>query len=108
MQLSAILRRAAQVNPMGTATIFKDACAEAVDRFKPEAIIVGASCTAELIQDDPGGLAEALLEATRVVRHEGVAAARRRREELRPRGGGRREDLPAAVAGAREEVMQAG
>ncbi|MEM1298380.1 MAG: nitrogenase component 1, partial [Pseudomonadota bacterium] len=43
-----------------TATIFKDTCAEAVERFKPEAIIVGASCTAELIQDDPGGLAEAL------------------------------------------------
>ena len=43
-----------------TATIFKTACADAVERFKPEAIIVGASCTAELIQDDPGGLAEAL------------------------------------------------
>ncbi|MDO9487969.1 MAG: ferredoxin:protochlorophyllide reductase (ATP-dependent) subunit B, partial [Sphingomonadaceae bacterium] len=27
---------------------------------KPEAMLVGASCTAELIQDDPGGLAEAL------------------------------------------------
>ena len=25
---------------------------------KPQALIVGASCTAELIQDDPGGLAE--------------------------------------------------
>jgi light-independent protochlorophyllide reductase subunit B len=43
-----------------TATLFKDACAKAVARFKPQAIIVGASCTAELIQDDPGGLAEAL------------------------------------------------
>ena len=29
-------------------------------RFNPQAIIVGASCTAELIQDDSGGLAEAL------------------------------------------------
>ncbi len=29
-------------------------------RFDPQAIIVGASCTAELIQDDPGGMAEAL------------------------------------------------
>ena len=28
--------------------------------LKPEAIIVGASCTAELIQDDPGGLAETM------------------------------------------------
>jgi light-independent protochlorophyllide reductase subunit B len=43
-----------------TATLFKDACADAVARFNPQAIIVGASCTAELIQDDPGGLAEAI------------------------------------------------
>ena len=43
-----------------TATIFKTACAEAYARFRPQAIIVGASCTAELIQDDPGGLAQAL------------------------------------------------
>ncbi|MEM8754689.1 MAG: nitrogenase component 1, partial [Pseudomonadota bacterium] len=43
-----------------TASIFKTACADAYERFKPEALIVGASCTAELIQDDPGGLAEAL------------------------------------------------
>ncbi|GEP02036.1 ferredoxin:protochlorophyllide reductase (ATP-dependent) subunit B [Methylobacterium oxalidis] len=43
-----------------TAEIFKTACAEAYDRFRPEAMIVGASCTAELIQDDPGGLARAL------------------------------------------------
>ena len=43
-----------------TAGLFKAACQDAVDRFKPEAIIVGASCTAELIQDDPGGLAETM------------------------------------------------
>ncbi|MFK7837185.1 MAG: ferredoxin:protochlorophyllide reductase (ATP-dependent) subunit B [Sulfitobacter sp.] len=43
-----------------TAGLFKQACQEAYDRFKPEAIIVGASCTAELIQDDPGGLAETM------------------------------------------------
>ncbi|MEM7508120.1 MAG: ferredoxin:protochlorophyllide reductase (ATP-dependent) subunit B [Pseudomonadota bacterium] len=43
-----------------TATLFKTACAEAYERFEPQAMIVGASCTAELIQDDPGGLAEAL------------------------------------------------
>ena len=40
-----------------TAGLFKTACQDAVDRFKPEALIVGASCTAELIQDDPAGLA---------------------------------------------------
>ncbi len=43
-----------------TAGIFKKTCQEAYDRFKPQAIIVGASCTAELIQDDPGGLAETM------------------------------------------------
>jgi light-independent protochlorophyllide reductase subunit B len=41
-----------------TAGLFKQACQDAYDRFKPEAMIVGASCTAELIQDDPAGLAE--------------------------------------------------
>ncbi|MGQ0567299.1 MAG: ferredoxin:protochlorophyllide reductase (ATP-dependent) subunit B [Gemmobacter sp.] len=43
-----------------TAGLFKTACQEAVDRFAPQAIIVGASCTAELIQDDPGGLARTM------------------------------------------------
>ncbi len=43
-----------------TAELFKTAAAEAYARFQPKAMIVGASCTAELIQDDPGGLAKAL------------------------------------------------
>ncbi|MEM0900112.1 MAG: ferredoxin:protochlorophyllide reductase (ATP-dependent) subunit B [Pseudomonadota bacterium] len=43
-----------------TAEIFKDACRAAAERFQPQAMIVGASCTAELIQDDPGGLAKTL------------------------------------------------
>jgi light-independent protochlorophyllide reductase subunit B len=43
-----------------TAALFKTACRDAYERFRPEAIIVGASCTAELIQDDPGGLAESM------------------------------------------------
>ena len=43
-----------------TAAIFKTATREAFERYKPKAMIVGASCTAELIQDDPGGLAAAL------------------------------------------------
>jgi light-independent protochlorophyllide reductase subunit B len=43
-----------------TAELFKTAAREAYERFQPEAMIVGASCTAELIQDDPGGLAGAL------------------------------------------------
>ena len=43
-----------------TAGLFKTAVSDAYDRFKPAAILVGASCTGELIQDDPGGLARAL------------------------------------------------
>ncbi|MBS7789904.1 ferredoxin:protochlorophyllide reductase (ATP-dependent) subunit B [Roseococcus sp. SDR] len=40
-----------------TAELFKSALRDAAERFQPEAMLVGASCTAELIQDDPGGLA---------------------------------------------------
>ncbi len=43
-----------------TAELFKTAVRDAYERFRPQAMIVGASCTAELIQDDPGGLAAAL------------------------------------------------
>ena len=43
-----------------TAELFKNSAREAYERFRPQAMIVGASCTAELIQDDPGGLARAL------------------------------------------------
>ena len=43
-----------------TAELFKTAARQAFERFQPKAMMVGASCTAELIQDDPGGLAKAL------------------------------------------------
>lgn len=43
-----------------TAELFKRTAQAAYERFQPEAMIVGSSCTAELIQDDPGGLAKAL------------------------------------------------
>ncbi len=43
-----------------TAELFKDAARQAMARFEPAAMLVGSSCTAELIQDDPGGLAQAL------------------------------------------------
>jgi light-independent protochlorophyllide reductase subunit B len=43
-----------------TAELFQAAAREAHARYKPDAIIVGASCTAELIQDDPAGLAETM------------------------------------------------
>ncbi len=43
-----------------TAELFKNAAKDAYDRFKPGAMIVGASCTGSLIQDDPGGLARSL------------------------------------------------
>jgi light-independent protochlorophyllide reductase subunit B len=43
-----------------TAELFQKAAREAYARFQPQAMLVGASCTAELIQDDPAGLAEAM------------------------------------------------
>ncbi len=43
-----------------TAELFKTAARDAYERFRPDALLVGSSCTAELIQDDPGGLARAL------------------------------------------------
>ena len=43
-----------------TAELFKTAARDAYERFKPEVILVGASCTAELIQDDPAGIAKAI------------------------------------------------
>ncbi len=43
-----------------TAQLFQTAARQAYERYKPQAILVGASCTAELIQDDPAGLAEAM------------------------------------------------
>jgi light-independent protochlorophyllide reductase subunit B len=43
-----------------TAELFKTAAQNAFDRFQPQAMIVGASCTGSLIQDDPGGMARAL------------------------------------------------
>ena len=43
-----------------TAELFKTAVRQAYERWAPQAMLVGASCTAELLQDDPGGLARAL------------------------------------------------
>ncbi len=40
-----------------TAELVKGHIREAVERFKPQALLVGESCTAELIQDQPGSLA---------------------------------------------------
>ena len=43
-----------------TADLFQNACRDAAERFQPQALLVGASCTAELLQDNPQGLAAAL------------------------------------------------
>ncbi len=40
-----------------TAELVKTSIRQAVERFRPEALLVGESCTAELIQDQPGSLA---------------------------------------------------
>ena len=43
-----------------TAELFEKAARDAYERFRPQAMLVGASCTAELIQDDPGGIGKAM------------------------------------------------
>jgi light-independent protochlorophyllide reductase subunit B len=43
-----------------TAGLLQEAARSAFERFQPQAMLVGASCTAELLQDDPGGLTCAL------------------------------------------------
>ncbi|TVP73359.1 MAG: ferredoxin:protochlorophyllide reductase (ATP-dependent) subunit B [Rhodobacteraceae bacterium] len=43
-----------------TAGLFMQSARDAHARFQPQALLVAASCTAELIQDDPGGLAETM------------------------------------------------
>jgi light-independent protochlorophyllide reductase subunit B len=43
-----------------TAELFKRAAREALERAQPDVLLVAASCTAELIQDDPGGLGATL------------------------------------------------
>ncbi len=43
-----------------TAELVKGHIQEAVDRFQPKALLVGESCTAELIQDQPGSLANGM------------------------------------------------
>ena len=41
-----------------TSELFQTAAHDVIERHKPDAMLVGASCTAELIQDDPAGLVE--------------------------------------------------
>ena len=43
-----------------TAELVKTSVREAYERFKPQAMLVGESCTAELIQDQPGSLAKSM------------------------------------------------
>ncbi|MBX2881239.1 MAG: ferredoxin:protochlorophyllide reductase (ATP-dependent) subunit B [Granulosicoccus sp.] len=43
-----------------TANLLKSSIRDAFDRFQPQALMVGESCTAELIQDQPGSLAKGM------------------------------------------------
>ncbi len=86
-----------------TAELFKVAAREAFERFAPQAMIVGASCTAELIQDDPGGLARALglpvpvvpLELPSYQRKENWGAAETFYQLVRTLAGAKRERVAA-------------
>ena len=87
-----------------TAQLFKDAARDAYERFRPQAMMVGASCTAELIQDDPGGLALALglpvpvvpLELPSYQKKENWGAAETFYQLVRALAGPRRERAPRA------------
>ncbi len=87
-----------------TAELFKDVAREAYERFSPEAMIVGASCTAELLQDDPGGLARALdlpcpvipLELPAYQKKENWGAAETFYRLVRGLAGAKRERAPRA------------
>jgi light-independent protochlorophyllide reductase subunit B len=92
-----------------TAELFKTAAREAYERFRPQALLVGSSCTAELIQDDPGGLAQALqlpvpvvpLEVPAYQRKENWGASETFYQLVRALAGKRREASEAVVtAGA--------
>jgi light-independent protochlorophyllide reductase subunit B len=43
-----------------TSALFQRAVRDTYERHRPDAMLVGASCTAELLQDDPGGLCQTL------------------------------------------------
>ena len=87
-----------------TAELFKTAVREAQARFQPQAMIVGSSCTAELIQDDPGGLARALnlpvpvipLELPAYQKKENWGASETFYRLVRTLAGARRERAPHA------------
>ena len=88
-----------------TAELFKTAVREAGERFRPQAMIVGASCTAELLQDDPGGLARALgldipvipLDLPAYQKKENWGAAETFYRLVRTLAGPRRERTPRAA-----------
>ncbi|MFZ9139849.1 MAG: ferredoxin:protochlorophyllide reductase (ATP-dependent) subunit B [Burkholderiaceae bacterium] len=50
-----------------TAALFQDSIRDSVARYQPKALLVAASCTAELLQDDPAGLSQALNLPIRVI-----------------------------------------
>jgi len=88
-----------------TAELFQEAARDAIARFQPQAVLVGASCTAELIQDDPAGLSEAMhldvpvvpLELPSYLRRENWGAAETFYQVVRHLA--RRDVLPAARDG---------
>ena len=43
-----------------TAELFKRTVVDTVERYRPQALLVGEACTAELLQDQPGPLAEGM------------------------------------------------
>ncbi|MFZ9671391.1 MAG: nitrogenase component 1, partial [Burkholderiaceae bacterium] len=50
-----------------TAALFQESIRQSVARYAPKALLVAASCTAELLQDDPAGLSQSLNLPIRVI-----------------------------------------
>jgi light-independent protochlorophyllide reductase subunit B len=99
-----------------TAQLLKQSVRDAYERFKPDALLVGSSCTAELLQDDPGGVARALelpipvipLELPSYQKKENWGAAETLYQLVRAaagRGPASRRDSSAQCAGASCNIL---
>jgi light-independent protochlorophyllide reductase subunit B len=92
-----------------TAELFQRTVAEAVERYRPQALLVGEACTAELLQDQPGPLAEGMglgipvvpLELPAYSRKENWGASETLHQMVRTLLRGRQPEPRAPLAGRR-------
>ncbi|MEY2803235.1 MAG: Light-independent protochlorophyllide reductase subunit [Pseudomonadota bacterium] len=92
-----------------TSALFQRSVRDACERYQPDALLVGASCTAELLQDDPGGLCQNLglsipvvpLELPSYQRKENWGASETFYHLVRAALAGRAKTEPAAIGTGR-------